>query len=95
MFLAEVTFWGPDNDGRINPPESGFHPQLHVDDILTSCLIESTDKDLKYFRFNIPYEVILSPMLLDVCKRKLTEGSEVIIFEGNKKIGEGKILLIS
>ena len=92
MLLAVVTFWGPDRGGRFTPPMPGFHPQIRVGNESTSCIVHSTENDVKSFTFNKPYRVKLELMFPEQYSGSLSVGDEVCLLEGTKQIAQGKII---
>ena len=90
MFRASITFFGPDRTGRTSPPVSGYHPQLQLGDVLTSCVIEATD-GTRVFRFDQPYTVQLRLMFPQEYGNRIYRGRAIQLFEGSKCVGEGWI----
>lgn len=91
MFVAQVSFLGPDMGGRRTRPESGYHPQLDADGVLTSCVIESLDGET-IFEFDTPYRVSLRLLFPDLHRDAFAVGSPVRFYEGSHLIGTGTIL---
>ena len=91
MFVAEVVFLGCDKGGRYSPPQSGFKPQILVGDIKTSCTVTSTENTDTMFEFDKLYTVKLKLMFQEEYGDKLSPASKIELYEGNKKIAEGKI----
>jgi hypothetical protein len=90
MVVAEIVFWGSDRGGRLNPPRSGFRPQLLMGSISTSCTVTSLDKTIEIFEFNHPYLVTLELMFPNDYGDISTLDS-VDLFEGSKQIAKGVI----
>ncbi|MGO8948513.1 MAG: hypothetical protein ACLQUY_12805 [Ktedonobacterales bacterium] len=91
MFIALVTFLGPDKGGRRTCPESGYHPQIDTGGEYTSCIIESLDGETS-FAFDIPHRVALRLMFSDLYQDKFSVGSDVRFYEGSRLVGTGTIL---
>ena len=91
MFIALVTFVGPDKGGRNTHPESGYHPQIDVGGEFTSCAIESLDNET-VFAFDIPHRVALRLLFPDLYRGGFLVGSVVRFYEGNHLVGTGTIL---
>jgi len=43
MYPAGIVFWGRDKGGRDTPPKPGYHPQLDVGGMHTSCVVTPQD----------------------------------------------------
>ncbi len=90
MFIAIVTFFGAIKGGRLNPPQTGFRPQIDIRGVHTSCIVESLDNEL--FSFDKEHRVSLKLMFPEHFQDVLNVGEAVNFYEGNKLIGSGKIV---
>ena len=91
MFTAKVLFFGPDRGGRFTPPQPGYHPQVKIGDIYTSCEITSLDEKVA-FEFNIEYLVVFRLLFPEQSSGHLSVGSAVWFYEGHHAIGQGVVL---
>ena len=91
MFIALVTFVGPDKGGRNSHPESGYHPQIDVGGEFTSCAIESLDNET-VFAFDTPHRVVLRLLITALYRGIFSVCSAVRFYEGNHSVGTGIIL---
>jgi hypothetical protein len=91
VFVAQVTFLGPDKGGRLTCPQSGYHPQIDADGVFTSCVIESLSGETT-FAFDTAYRVSLRLLLPDLYRDAFSVGSPVRFYEGSHLIGTGTIL---
>ncbi len=91
MYEAKVTFWGQDKGGRFSTPQPGFRPQIEIDDVQTSCIVDAQDTTVKVFEFDKSYVVNLKLMYQEVYAGKLKFNDPVRLFEGSKQIAEGTI----
>lgn len=91
MFIAEITFFGTEKGGRHNPPQTGYHPQIDIRGIHTSCVIESLGEE-EVFAFDKEHLVSLKLMFPDRYHGALNVGDAVSLYEGNRLIGTGKIV---
>lgn len=93
MFIAQVTFLGPDKGGRRNRPQSGYHPQIDTGGEYTSCAIESLN-DETTFEFDRAYTVRLRLLFPELYRDRFVPGSAVRFYEGSHLVGYGIILEI-
>lgn len=93
MFLARVSFLGPEKGGRSGPAMLGYHPQIDVGDEYTSCAIESLD-DETTFEFDREYTVRLRLLLPEVYGDRITVGSTHGFYEGSHLVASGTILAV-
>ncbi len=93
MFVAQVTFLGPEKGGRRTRPASGYHPQVDAGGIYTSCTIESLDEE-KLFEFDRAYTVKLRLLFPELYRDRFPSGSAVRFYEGSHLVGYGTILEI-
>jgi hypothetical protein len=93
MFVAHVTFLGPEQGGRRTPPQTGYHPQIDAGGILTSCLIEALGDETS-FAFNTVYRVRLRLLFPDDYHAAFAVGGAVRFYEGSHLVGSGTILEI-
>jgi hypothetical protein len=91
VFIALVTFLGPDKGGRRICPESGYHPQIDAGGEFTSYVIESLD-DETIFAFDIPHRVALRLLYPDLYLKRFSVGSTIRFYEGSRLVGSGTIL---
>jgi hypothetical protein len=90
MYYAQITFFGPERGGRHVPPLSGYHPQIQLGAIMTSCVIESL-AGVTVFPFDQPCEVVIRLLFPQEYDHLLQTGMHVRFFEGTKYIGAGYI----
>jgi translation elongation factor EF-Tu-like GTPase len=91
MFVARILFFGADKGGRNSPPQTGYHPQIDIHGIHTSCVIESLDGEVA-FSFNREHRVSLKLMFPDQYPDALKVGDAVNLYEGSKLIGTGRVI---
>jgi hypothetical protein len=91
LFIAIVTFLGPDKGGRRTCPESGYHPQIDAGGEYTSCIIENLDGGSS-FAFDTPHRVALCLMFPDLYQDRFSAGSAIRFYEGSRLVGTGTIL---
>ena len=91
MYAADIVFWGRDKGGRDTPPKPGYHPQLDVGGMHTSCVVTPQDSTIACFSFDIEYAVSLELMLEEVYRGRLGIGDVAKLFEGSRQVAEGKI----
>jgi hypothetical protein len=91
MFIACITFVGPETGGRFTPPRSGFRPQIVVGTVHTSCTVTSLTGD-SVFQFDKEHAVALDLLHPEEYKNGLRVGGEVDLYEGSKRIGYGAIV---
>jgi hypothetical protein len=89
--LARITFFGPKTGGRTNPPCSGYRPLIQIDDVYTSCLVESTSGE-EVFEFDREYLVSLKLFFDETYGGRLQIGGAVNLYEGKKQIGKGVVI---
>lgn len=88
-FLARVVFFNLEQGGRPTPPQSGFHPQLELEQEYTSWTVESVVDGVETMPFDIEHEVRLIPLFPERVGASLAPGDEVRLFEGSRLIGKG------
>ena len=93
MFLAQVTFLGPDKGGRSTQPQSGYHPQIDSGGEFTSCDIEGLGGETT-FEFDTAYRVSLRLLFPDRYHDAFSVGSAVRFYEGSHLVGTGTILAV-
>lgn len=91
MFLARVTFFGPEKGGRRTRPQSGYHPQVDAGGVYTSCTIESLDEEAM-FEFDQEYTVRLRLLLPELYRDRFSLGSTYCFYEGSHLVGSGTII---
>ena len=91
MYIAQLTFLDGTQSGRTTPPRSGFHPHILIDDIHTSCKVISCNDGVTVFNFGIEHAVLLELMFPQEYGGLLRKNDEINLFEGSKKIAEGRI----
>ena len=92
MYKAKLSFWGEDKGGRITPPQTGYRPQIEIEDVHTSCTVTAIDNTVTVFDFDIEYVVKLDLMFKEMYGGKLKVGDSVKLYEGNKQIAEGIVI---
>ena len=95
MLIAEVSFLDQEKGGRFSPPQSGFKPQILVGNVKTSCVITPIDESVFVFDFHKTHLVKIDLQFSDVYKCCLGENDGFSLFEGNKKIGEGRVISLA
>lgn len=91
MPIAIIEFFDFSNRGRINPPHSGFSPQINAGGIHTSCFIESVD-GTEVFHFGLKHQVSLRLIFPEINTKAFVVGEDVELFEGSKLVGKGVII---
>ncbi|GAB7129761.1 hypothetical protein JCM19000A_42690 [Silvimonas sp. JCM 19000] len=91
--IAKVHFFGVEQGGRHNPPQTGFRPQLDIRGTHTSCVVESLD-DETVFVFGKDHRISLKLMFPDQYPEPLKVGDVVKLYEGSKLIGEGEVVAL-
>ncbi len=91
MYIAMVMFLGPDSNGRQSPPMSGYHPQVAVGGVYTSCAIESLDNEAT-FEFDKEHLVWLRLLFAEEYPQAFSVGDTVRFYEGHHLVGSGTIL---
>ena len=102
MIYASVRFLDEGEGGRVNPPQPGYHPQLKIGALMTSCVIESCDENLTTFSFKKHHNVSLRLMFEKEVEASTVRelhalfprGSQVEFYEGSRKIAEGRVIEI-
>ena len=95
VYEALVMFIPAEVGGRSSPALPGYHPQVLLGDALngrysTSCVIQPRDGAVGQWEVNIVYPVTLQPLCdhLDF----LAKGKQILLLEGSRIIGIGKIV---
>lgn len=91
MPLARVKFFDAAGGGRLTPPESGFRPQIGINELHTSCTVESVEGK-RTFPFNTEHRVSLKLMFPERYLDAFHVNDFVRFYEGNKIIGKGVIV---
>ena len=99
-FCAELRFLPASEGGRSTPPQSGFHPQLKLGELQTSCVVTSVDPDVHAFSFAKPHRVRLQLMFKKEAEEITghsiahwcAKGKLIELYEGSKKIAEGYVI---
>lgn len=89
MYKARVTFWG--DGGRSKPPHTGYHPQIKIGSVFTSCIIDAAP-GTSVFAFDKEYEVKLRLMSPELCGERLHVGDQTHFFEGSKQVASGVVI---
>jgi hypothetical protein len=92
--LARLIFLGPNNNGRSSSPLPGYHPQLRIDEVQTSCAIYPVDLSVQIFEFDRDYDVTLHLLFTEYAGR-LHPGDRLEFFEGFRKVAFGTLLSIA
>ena len=92
--VATVEFWGKERGGRNNPPTSGYHGQIDLGDVQTSCVFDVADAEEKNFDLNHPVSAIIFPMMPSEYGSFFKRDSVYPICEGSHRVGTAKILEI-
>ncbi len=99
-FGAELRFLSASEGGRFSSPESGFHPQLKIGELKTSCTVFISDPSIRSFTFGDLHSVKLQLMFNEEVEKFtghsiaeiFTDGCLIELYEGNKKIAEGRVV---
>lgn len=93
MYKAKIIFWGPDKGGRYTNPTPGYRPQIAIGEIHTSCIVNAEDTFVEIFMLGYEYNVLIELIFSTFYHEKinLNVGDLVELYEGCKKIAEGKI----
>lgn len=91
MFIANVRFLSPEQGGRRTPPQSGYHPQVKVGAVYTSCEIRNSDTAV-VFEFDKEYRVVLRLLLPELYGHLIAPGSLLSFYEGHHLVGKGIVL---
>jgi hypothetical protein len=93
MYLAQVSFLGPEKGGRLTRPQSGYHPQVDAGGAFTSCVIEGLGGETT-FEFDTAYRVSLRLLFPELYHDTFSVGSTVRFYEGSHLVGTGTILAV-
>ena len=88
---ARIRFLPTVKGGRSTPPVSGFRPQIRLDGVQTSCVVESGDVG-ETFSFGVDSTVVLTLVFPDEYGHQFAELGRVELFEGNRLIATGDFL---
>jgi len=91
MAKAMLTFLSAEEGGRIKAPQSGFHPQIDLGHVQTSCVVESLEGET-VFGFEREHLVSLKLIFDKQYSWLPTVGDLVRLFEGDKLIGTGRVI---
>jgi len=94
IYLAKIIFYGPDRGGRTRAPQSGYHPQLRLGDVYTSCVIYVDDDTDTVFAFDHEHFVRLRLMSPQFYEDRLHVGDTLRWYEGSKQVAEGLLIQI-
>lgn len=90
-YRARVVFYGPDRGGRGTCPSSGYHPQLDLGWVQTSCVLTAADARVELFNFDKEHEVEVRPITPQCYGGDLRGGEIFLLREGAKLVGECRI----
>lgn len=93
MFLARVIIFRPQHDSGDWRPRPGYHPQVDVGGVLTSCKIESLGGESE-FEFDREYVVRLRLLLPDLYGSRFVVGSDLTFYEGSRLVGRGTVIAV-
>jgi hypothetical protein len=88
---AEIIFTSPQEGGYSRTPQSGIRPQLAVGDVLTSCIVRSTDGS-ESFEIGKTLEVELELPFWSEYRDKFYEGMGVVLHDGSRVVARGKFI---
>ena len=89
--LAKIAFWGSAKGGRTNPPLTGYRPHIKLNDVFTSCIVESTSGE-EVFEFDKEHLVSIKLCFPETYGKYIHSGDTVNLFEASKQIGTGVIV---
>ena len=89
---AIIKFLSKAEGGRLNPPSSGYKPQIKIDTILTSCIITPQNLDVEIMEFGIEHNVYIEFQFEELYGEKIFSGMDVNLLEGSKLIAKGKFV---
>jgi hypothetical protein len=85
---ATIRFLRPSEGGRTTPAPDGVHALLQVGDVLTSCIIHSSDGS-KVFVAERDYDVSIEMRFWDEYGSRLSADDGVALYDGNRLIARG------
>ena len=89
---ARIRFLTTDEGGRSAPPRSGYHPQLKLGDIYTSCFVKTLfGHEEQCFELGREYEVELE-LLFPHYAHLVPETDECELYEGSRLVASGRFL---
>jgi hypothetical protein len=91
VYYAKIVFLDRENGGRSIPPQTGYHPQIDLGSVHTSCYVENLGTDT-IFEFGCEHDVALTLMFPELYGGILSAGSPVRLYEGGKLVGSGTII---
>lgn len=94
MVIARVTFPGPDQGGRQTPPRSGYHLQVAIGGVYTSCVLDSLDGEV-IFALGRAYRVSLRLLFPERYPDAFAVGTSLRFYEGSHLVGSGVVLEIT
>ena len=86
---AIIRFLNTLEGGRLNPPCSGYKPQIRIGEILTSCKIIPEDVNVGIMDFEIEHKVFIELQFESLYGDKIVKGMKINLFEGSKLIATG------
>lgn len=90
MPKASIFFLSTGSGGRLTAPQSGFHPQVDLGGVHTSCIVESLDGET-LFSLGEEHKVSLKLMFPNQNQNPFKLAQVINLYEGDKRIGVGKI----
>lgn len=91
MSVAVVVFRGADKGGLVNPPISGYRPQIDVGYMHTSCIVEGGDDGGPYV-FDKEHLLSIRLMFPDHYPNALRAGQSYGLYEGGRLVGTALIV---
>ena len=95
IITATVIFFDKSKGGRINPPMSGYKPQLRIENEYTSCIIKPKDFEGDSMAFGVEHVVYLELMFGNIYGNKIVKNMKIELYEGSKLVGTGIIKDVS
>jgi hypothetical protein len=88
---ARIRFLTVEEGGRLDTARDGIRPQLKLGDVMTSCVVSSSD-GASVFDAGVVYDVRLEIMFWDQYSHLFSRQNPVQLFDGSRLIAEGEVL---
>jgi hypothetical protein len=88
-YHAKVRFLTESEGGRITDPTPGVRPQIKLDGLFTSCIVQPYQDEATTFQRGKTIDVSLIPMFPENVQSLMSSVNEFEMYEGTKKIAVG------
>jgi hypothetical protein len=91
--MARIRFLTPIEGGRKTMPKSGYHPQLKLGELYTSCYVRALDgQEDEWFELGKEYDVRLELLFPEHYASLMPLAGECELYEGNRLVARGRFL---